>query len=99
MIALAHLPALEAKAHLETSIHALFGEEQQFRTVGDTAAIRRSKRRVSIGGQLVILRRVMRQRLGERGTSYLNSGILPFEYHSAYDYIDEWWLYYHGGED
>jgi hypothetical protein len=99
MIALAHIPALEAKAHLEASIHALFGEEQTLTALHDTTGVKKSKRRVWIGGNLFQLRRTIKERLRQKWTTYLNSGVLPFEYHTAYDYIDEWWLYYHGGDE
>ena len=50
MIALAHLPALDAKTHLETSRSALYGEEQALTSAHDTTGVKRSKRRVWIGG-------------------------------------------------
>jgi hypothetical protein len=98
LIALAHLTEAEAVAHLEAAILALYGEEMSISPQHDRLGIKRSKRRVWQGGNLVALRPIIK-RMRIKWTAYLNSDIFPYGYHTAYDYIDEWWLYTYGGEE
>ena len=104
MIALAHLSPEDAKAHLETGICALFGEEVILRDRNQTTKVKKLRRRIWIGGNLVQLKHTVKDRLGILWLRYLHNaidtGILPFDnYHTAYNYVDEWWLYTHGGDE
>jgi hypothetical protein len=98
VIALAHLTDAEAVAHLEAAILALYGEEMSISPQQDRLGVKRSKRRVWQGSNLFTLRPIIK-RMRIKWTAYLNSGIFPYGYHTAYDHIDEWWLYTYGGEE
>jgi hypothetical protein len=104
MIALAHLEPLDAKLHLETSICALFAVELTLTALNTRTLVRKVIRRVRIGEKIALLKYIIQQRLGLGWLNYLNeaidTGLLPFDnYHTAYNYYDEWWLHYNYGDE